>query len=303
MKETVLITGGSGLIGSRLTHYLKNTGYNITHLSRSRKGDEKIKTFTWDLEQEEIEMEALTTADYIIHLAGANLADKRWTEKRKKIIIGSRTKTAGLLLKKLANAEHKVKAFISASGIGIYGSEIKGQELDEHSPSGEDFLSEVTLKWEEAVNKISTLGIRVVKIRTGLVLSTEGGALPKLMIPVKFGVGAALGSGKQVYSWIHIEDLCRIYHQAIVNESMQGPINAVAPHPVTNQEFTRSLARILKRPLLLPNIPRIILKIILGELATAVLGGSRVSSGKIQDLGFKFKYNNIDAALTQLLKK
>lgn len=302
MSKTVLITGGSGLIGSRLTHFLQKSGYNITHLSRSRKGDETVKTYTWDLDREEIEMEALTTADFIVHLAGANLADKRWTDKRKKVIIESRTKTAGLLLKKLAGADHKVKAFISASGIGIYGSENKEQELDEHSPPGEDFFSEVTVKWENAVEKISTLGVRVVKIRTGLVLSTEGGALPKLMLPVKLGVGAALGSGNQVYSWIHIEDLCRIYLEAIENENLNGPINAVAPNPVTNKEFTRSLARVLNRPLLLPNIPSFVLNTIFGELATAVLGGSKISSNKIQKTGFKFKYNDLDAALTQLLK-
>ncbi|CAN5464136.1 TIGR01777 family oxidoreductase [soil metagenome] len=302
MNGTVLITGGSGLIGNKLTQFLQEIGYSITHLSRSKKGDEKIKTYFWDLDQEEIEIEALTTADHIIHLAGANLAEKRWTEKQKKIIIESRTKSADLLLKKLAVTEHKVKSFISASGIGIYGSDNSGHELDEHSPPGEDFLSEVTVKWEEAVDRISTLGIRVVKLRTGLVLTTEGGALPKLMLPVKFGVGAALGSGKQVYSWIHIEDLCRIYLQAIENESMNGPYNAVAPEPVTNQEFTRSLANVLNRPLLLPKIPRLILNIILGEMAIAVVGGNKITSRKIENTGFQFNYNNLDAALTQLLK-
>jgi uncharacterized protein (TIGR01777 family) len=301
MNKTVLITGGSGLIGTNLSELLIGEGYNVNHLSRTKTGKEKYKTFTWDIEKGVIESEAVQSADYIVHLAGANIAAKRWTDKRKKKILESRTESSDLIYSKLAEGNHHVKAVISASGVGIYGAYTGDTLLTEESNFGNDFLAEVSKKWEAGIERIQTLGIRVVRLRIGIVLAKEGGALPKLLQPIKFGVGAPLGSGNQYYSWIHIYDLCRIFQEAIKNESMQGAYNAVAPNPLTNKDFTKVLASKVGRPLILPNIPSFAMKMILGELSNMVLGGNKVSSKKIKSEGFKFTFNDFGEALENIL--
>ncbi len=254
MNKKVLITGGSGFIGKKLSKLLVKQGFEVNHLSRSKTGREDYKTYTWDIEKQIIEKGALETADYIIHLAGANVSEKRWTEKRKKKILESRTESSSLLFKRLSEVSHKVNSVISASGVGIYGD--TGDELiSENSSYGKDFLAQVTKKWESGVEQIEKLKIRVVRLRIGIVLAMEGGALPKLIQPIKWGVGAPLGSGNQYYSWIHIHDLCRIFLEAIENERMRGAYNAVAPNPLKNKDFTKTIASKLNRPLILPNIP------------------------------------------------
>lgn len=303
MGQHVLITGGSGLIGTRLTKMLLEKGYNVSHLSRSRSDKQDVKTYIWNIEKKEIEPEALNNADYIIHLAGASVAEKRWTKSRKEVILKSRTASAKLLHDGIAQlGQHKVKAFIAASGISIYGEDTGSTEMIESSPKGTFFLAEVTKKWEAAVDEVKRLNIRVVKLRTGVVLSREGGALEKLVQPVKLGLGAPLGSGQQYISWIHIDDLCRMYIYAIENDQIQGVYNAVAPRPVTNELFTKSAASILNKPLFLPHVPAFALKLFLGEMASVVLGGNKVSGSKIEKAGFDFKFKHIDVALKDLLK-
>ncbi|MFP4088737.1 MAG: TIGR01777 family oxidoreductase [Cyclobacteriaceae bacterium] len=308
MSKNVLITGGTGMIGQRLTQMLQDKGYEVAHLSRSRPDRSRsghsgpVKTYVWDIQKKEIEPEALQQADYVIHLAGAGVADKRWTESRKKIILKSRTESTRLLHDTLANlGENRLKAFISASAIGIYGSDTGSAEIHETSPKGDDFLADVTRQWEAVVDEIKRLNIRTAKLRIGVVLSMKGGALPRIVQPVKLGVGAPLGSGQQYVSWIHIDDLCRMIVYALEHEQMDDVYNAVAPGPVTNKELTQTAAHILHKPLFLPNVPGFAIKLAFGEMASIVLGGNRVSSRKVQENGFEFNFKNIQSALNDLL--
>lgn len=303
MSKNVLITGGTGMIGSRLTPMLQEKSYEVSHLSRSRTGKEAVKTYLWDIQKKEIEPEALQQADYIIHLAGAGIADSRWTESRKQIIVKSRTETTRLLHDGLAQlGQHKVKAFLSASGISIYGSDTGSTEIYESSPKSDEFIADVVKQWEASVDEISRLNIRTVKLRTGIVLSMQGGALPKIVQPIRLGAGAPLGSGQQYMSWIHIDDICRMYIHALEKEEVQGVYNAVAPRPVTNKELTQTAAKILHRPLILPNVPAFALRLAFGEMASIVLGGNKLSNQKIENAGFDFRYKRVEAALTDLLK-
>ncbi len=302
MSKQVLITGGSGLIGAHLTQLLLDNNYSVSHLSRSPKKDGPVKTYIWDIEKQEMDEEAVKNADHIIHLAGAGVADHRWTKSYKQEIIQSRTASARLLYKTINGLKnHHIKTFISASGIDIYGEDTGGAEMLESSPHGLHFLAEVCEKWEAAADRMGELGLRVVKLRTGMVVSKKGGALPKLIQPIKLGAGAPLGSGKQYISWIHINDLCNLYKAVIEQEVYQGTYNAVAPRPVTNEDFNKIAAKILDKPLFLPNVPSFALKLALGDMASVVLGGHKVSSQKIEGTGFTFQYHTLEAALKNLL--
>lgn len=282
---------------------LLEKGYQVSHLSRSRDNKQTVRTYVWDIKKKEIEPEALANADYIVHLAGAGVADKRWTKSQKEVILKSRTESTKLLHDAIAQlGSHRIKTLIAASGISIYGEDTGSAEVIESSPKGKDFLAEVTQKWEAAVDEIKRFNIRVVKLRTGMVLSMEGGALVKIVQPIKLGAGAPLGSGQQYVSWIHIDDLCRMYIYAIENKKIEGVYNAVAPRPVTNKILTQSAAKMLNKPLFLPNIPEFAIKLAYGELASIVLGGSKVCSDKIEETGFSFKFKNIDTALSDILK-
>jgi hypothetical protein len=260
-----------------------------------------VQTFLWDINKQEIGEEALQTVDAIIHLTGAGIAEKHWTKERKIEIVKSRTDSTQLLFNELKKGTNRVKTFVSASGIDYYGLDESDTIFTENEKQGKGFLAEVVRQWEEAADQISTLGIRVVKLRTGVVLSEKGGALKELMRPVKFYVGAPLGSGMQYLSWIHIDDLCNIYIKAIEDETMKGVYNAVASHPVTNKDFTHILAKVLHKPVILPPVPAFLLKVLLGEMADLVLKGNKVSSQKIQATGFQFKFDKIKDALKDLL--
>ena len=308
--ETVLITGGTGLIGTRLTQLLQQKKYNVAHLSRNKKNENSIITYAWNIKKGFLEEQAITSANYIIHLAGAGIADQPWTTERKKEIINSRVESANLLFEKIKTLRPPLKAFISASAIGYYGVVTSGNIFTENDPPASDFLGKTCQLWEEAADRIGNLethlpGIRIrtVKIRTGMVLSNKGGALPKMANPVRNFIGAPLGTGKQYIPWIHIDDLCRIYIKAIEDVKMQGAYNGVAPQSITNRDFTKAIARTLNKPLILPNVPQWILKIILGEMAVMVLEGSRVSCEKIMMEGFSHEFPELDVALKELLKK
>ncbi len=302
MAKHILITGASGLVGTRLTEMLLKKGYSVTHLGRSKK-EGRIKSFTWDVEKFSMEADALNGVNAIIHLAGAGVADKRWTEERKKEILDSRVRSSALLFETLSKQQHTITTFISASAIGYYGFEDNETIFTEDSPAGNDFLAQVTKQWEAEVDKINALNVRVVKLRLGVVLSEKGGALVEMARPVKLFAGAPLGSGKQQVSWIHMDDLCAMFINALTDEQINGVYNAVAPHPVTNKELTGTIAKVLNKPMVLPSIPPFVIKMIVGPMAEIVLNGSRISSAKIQKAGFKFQFNKIEEALNDLLSK
>ncbi|WP_439881513.1 TIGR01777 family oxidoreductase [Pontibacter sp. MBLB2868] len=296
MPGKILITGGSGLIGMRLSEILIDQGYEVAHLSRNPDKVSSYKTFKWDVKNNYIDDNAISYADYIIHLAGASVAEEKWTEERKKEILSSRVDSTNLLYECLNKTNHHVLGFISGSAIGIYGD--SGEQLvSEESTYGDDFLAEVCKAWEAAAWKMHELKIRTVILRQGIVLSNKGGALPQIAKPVRMMAGAPLGSGKQYMSWIHIDDLCDLFIRAIEDTQFEGIYNAVAPHPVTNAEFTKSLANAMHKPLVLPKVPAFAVNLMMGEMSEVVLSGQRVSANKVLQTGFTFEYNYLEEAL------
>jgi uncharacterized protein (TIGR01777 family) len=305
----ILITGGTGLIGKRLTTLLTEKGHDVIILSRSTKNSEHphVSYASWNIKDQTIDSTAVSKADYIIHLAGAGVADKRWTASRKKEIVESRTESSKLIVKALSETTNKVKAVISASAIGWYGSDDKlpasARSFTENAPADTEFLGHTCSLWEESISPVEALGKRLAKIRIGIVLSNDGGALPEFIKPIKFGFASILGNGKQVISWIHIEDLCRVFIYALENDHVNGIYNAVAPSPVTNKELTLALAKKIKGKFYMPvQAPSFMLKLILGEMSVEVLKSTTVSSDKIRSAGFTFLYPSIQAALTDLVK-
>ena len=297
----VLITGATGMIGSRLSDLCRESGMIVHYLTTSKSKIEKredYKGFYWDPKSEEIEKECLDGVSTIIHLAGASIAEK-WTSEYKETIIKSRTETAALLYDTLKNDEHQVENFISASAIGKYPDSLEKLYFEDDEVLADNFVGTVVKKWEAAADRFSNLGIDVAKIRVGLVLSEKGGMLEKVRKPIEMNVGAPLGSGKQWQSWIHLDDLAGIFLHAIERE-LTGVYNAVAPNPVTNKEMTKQLADQLNKPLWLPNVPKFVLKTMLGEMSQIVLSSQLVSCKKIEEHGYKFKYSNLSKALEDL---
>ncbi|KAB1232782.1 TIGR01777 family oxidoreductase [Chryseobacterium viscerum] len=301
MKEVVLITGASGMIAKELAKKIGKE-YEIRFLTRKKKHD---YDYEWDIRKGSMDESALDHVSHIIHLAGANISEKRWTTERKRELISSRVDSAELLRTTLRKKNIKLKSFISASGINFYGTETSEKIYTETDPRGNDFLSEVVVLWEKAADefKEQNLAERVVKIRTAVVLSEKDGALKKMIPPIQYYIGSPLGSGKQYMPWIHIEDICSIYEFALKNPAAEGAYNAVSPQHATNRDLTEKIAKVLEKPLFMPNVPGFVLKLIFGELATAILEGSRASSKKIQDAGFHFKFPDLTEALKDLLKK
>lgn len=298
----VLITGGTGLIGTRLAEMLIDSGYEVALLSREPAKSSHFQSFRWDPQGGIIDESAVPYADFIVSLAGASVSDGKWTDERKRDIMTSRLGGLALLSRELAKPGHHVRAFISASAIGIYG-DAGDKLLDEETPPAvptHDFLADVSHQWELAAGPVAALGIRTVIPRIGIVLSTEGGALPQMARPVKLGAGAALGSGKQYMSWIHLDDICRLFMVMLEDETWRGTYNAVAPNPVTNQQFTETLAQVLHRRLVLPKVPAFGLKLALGEMSDIVLASQRVSAQKVLAQGFRFEYPELRGALDAL---
>lgn len=298
----ILITGGTGLIGSHLTKLLQAEGHIVKYLTRRKNGlNTNVQEYIWDVNKKEIDSQAFQNTDAIIHLAGAGIVDQKWTIQRKQEIISSRTETLDLLHEYLKKTNHQVKVIVSASGIGYYGADRKDELLDENSTAGDDFVAQCCIAWEKSLEKIKDLGLRKVVVRIGIVLSDKGGALPKMTMPVKYFVGAPLGEGTQWVSWIHIDDLCQIFLKSILDIQTEGVYNAVAPEPVTNQVFNQQIAKAIHRPLWLPNVPKWVLKLLMGEMSELITGGVKVENKRIASLGFRYKFQNLTTALKDLL--
>lgn len=307
--SSILITGGTGLLGSALIKLLKENGHKITVLTRTKKvsEDSEVNYAIWNVHEQTIDENAIASAEYIIHLAGAGVADKRWTKDRKKEIVESRTQSSALLVKAL-QLPNKVKAVISASAIGWYGPDEKRSPkkkfFTEEMRADKEFLGETCRVWEQSIESVKEAGKRLVKLRIGIVLSNDGGALPEFKKPIKFGIAGVLGSGKQVISWIHIEDLCRMFLYAVENKNIEGAYNAVAPTPVRNKELTILLAEKMKGKFFVHmHVPAFVLKTMLGEMSAEVLKSATVSCEKIKAAGFYFLYPEIESALENLIKE
>lgn len=302
MKKNVLITGGTGFIGKQLTKMLLERGYSVSVLSRNGKPNtDGISYYIWDVSSQNIEEAAVLHADYIIHLAGENIAEKRWTTKRKQDILESRTHSAQLIYSVLKKHNKRIDAFVSASGIGIYGA-INGEGIcTENTLPANDFVGTICQEWEKSADLMRGLGIRTVKIRTGLVLGKNEGILKKLVPIFKVGLGSALGSGTQYMPWIHVNDLCMMYITAIENEKIIGTYNATINDSTTNLTFSKALANFFGYSIWLPKVPAFLIQLGMGEMASLVLTGRRVSSDKIKSLGFRFQFTSLTNALRDCL--
>ena len=297
----ILITGATGLIGSELVKLLLSKNHSVHYLTTSNdkiNEEPNYKGFYWNPQEGKIDERCIDGVDAVVHLAGANIA-QRWTNKYKQEIIESRTLSSELLFNLIKKTPNQVRQLISASGTAIYPESIS-QVYDETTTESEDsFLSNVVKKWEESVDTFQVLGIKVCKLRTGIVLSNKGGALPEMVKPINLGFGAAMGTGKQIQSWIHITDLVTMYYFAI-EKQLEGIFNAVSPHPVSNQELTKVIAKTLKKPLWLPNIPEFVMKLILGEMSYLLFSSKNLSSIKITNSSFYFQFPKIDKAIYDL---
>lgn len=305
--ETILITGGTGLVGTHLARELAGKGYAVIILTRKVPVESALPGIgyaLWDVNARTMDISALQKADHIIHLAGAGVMDKKWTDAYKKEIVSSRAGSADLIIDHLRKYPNSVKTFVSSGAIGYYGEDVPGAvPFEETAAADTQFLGEVCRLWEASVEPVKELGIRLVKLRIGIVLATDGGALPEFISPLRFGVATILGSGSQVMSWIHIRDLCRLFSFAIENEKMEDAYNAVAPNPVTSKQLVTTLARIRNgRAYIRLPVPAFLLKIILGGRSIEVLKSTTVSSRKTEATGFRFEYPRIEEALTELVK-
>ncbi|MBS1747227.1 MAG: TIGR01777 family oxidoreductase [Bacteroidetes bacterium] len=309
---TILLTGGTGMIGTYLQQYLTGKGYDVIVLIRDKTRlqqkpiNPKITYAGWNIDDGFIDKNAIAKADYIINLAGAGVADKRWTNKRKKEIVESRTKSCELIAQALKEMTNQVKVVISASAIGWYGNDGDNNKtgFTEDAPAANDFLGVTCNQWENSIKPVEKLYKRLCIFRLGIVFSKSGGALEEFKKPMKRGFAAILGNGKQVISWIHIDDLCRMFLFALEHENMKGVYNAVSPKPVTNKSLTIQLAKQLRNKFFIPvHVPSFILKIMLGEMSIEVLKSATVNCDKIKKAGFTFLYPSVEAALENLNKK
>lgn len=298
----ILITGATGLVGTELVELLIKSGIEVNFLTTSQKkisSRPHLQGFFWNPEKGIIDENACIGVDAIIHLAGANVA-KRWTNAYKQEIIESRIISANLLFKVLKHNPNQVKQIVSASGIGIYPDSFKNIYTETNKAVDDSFLGNVVAKWEESVDKFKLLNIKVCKLRTGIVLSEKGGALVEMIKPTKFGLGAAFGSGKQIQSWIHLNDLTEMYLFA-VQQHLEGIYNAVAPNPINNKQLTVAISKKLKKPLFLPNIPEFVMQMVLGEMHEILFSSQNVDNKKIINEGFSFTYTSVEKALDNLL--
>jgi uncharacterized protein (TIGR01777 family) len=298
MEKQVLITGATGMIGKSLVAALIKKGYKVSILSRRARPLPNTRVFLWNVEDQIIDTACFNGVSAIIHLAGENIAGKRWSEKRKQEIVDSRVNSSNLLYSGLASCNHTVTTIISASAVGYYGN--RGDErLTESSTMGHDFLATCCAKWEAAVDELASQNLRVVKLRTGFILDKKQGGLPLMSLPVKLFLGAPLGTGKQWVPWIHLDDMVNMYIHALEN-MIQGAFNATAPSPATNNTLTQAIAKVMGRPIWPINVPAPMLQTLLGEMSVVALTSTNTSAQKILDTGFTFKYNLLQDAVTDI---
>ena len=317
---TVLITGGTGMIGKALTKALVEKNHDVIvltrnvskvsrykaqgtrHKAQSTKEITAVQYAEWNVEKQTIDKDAIAKADYIVHLAGTNLGEKRWTRKRKQEIVSSRVDSGRVIVDSLKEIPNHVKAVVSSSAIGYYGPDRKnGGAFKETDTAFNDFLGQTCKQWEESISPVTQLGKRLIVLRSGIVLSKEGGALPRFITPLRFGLATILGSGKQIMSWIHIDDLVRIYISAIENEKLSGVYNAVAPGTISSKEFVLTLTKTRNKFFIPVRVPSVFLKLVLGEMSIEVLKSATVSCDKIKTEGFNFLYPSAESALHQIL--
>lgn len=299
---TVLITGATGLIGQEIVKQCHAQGITVHYLTTSKSKlnkEENYKGFYWNPNANEIDHNCFNGVSAIVNLVGASIS-KRWTNSYKKQILDSRTKTAKLLQDTIIKHKYEVDYVVSASAIGVYPTSLTNYYEEDSTKVSKTFLGEVVEQWEGVVDGFKTLGSKVAKVRIGLVLAKDGGALPEIVKPIRYGAGAVFGDGKQWQSWIHVQDLASIFMHALQYQ-LEGVYNGVAPNAVTNKELTKVAASVLKRPLILPNIPRFVMRLVLGEMHILLFESQRVSSQKIEDKGFNFTYANLRPALEDLL--
>ncbi len=297
----VLITGSTGLVGKVLVSHLKMQNIQVAQLSR-RKVLNEDNIFHWDIENGVIDVKALNGVDHIIHLAGANIGDKRWSKVRKNEIINSRVNSTRLFYKLIEKLEFRPKSIISASAVGYYGAKTVDHVFTENDPPSDDFVGSTCQLWENEVLKFESLGVNTIRLRLGVVLSPNGGALKKMVFPARLGLGASLGTGKQYLPWIHIEDAIKVIFWCLSKDYKREVFNVCSNDFITYQQFSKSLSETLRKPYFLPNIPSFMLKLIFGEMSQIILEGSRVSSQKLNKNGYIFKFPELESALSDLLK-
>ena len=290
------------MIGYKLITELHKRGHTISILSRKARIIENAKVFLWDVDKQEIDLKCMTGVDTIIHLAGENISEKKWTKERKQELIHSRTASAKLLYKAISATNSSIETFISASAVGYYGN--RGDEiLQENSSSGTGFMATCCKLWEDAVDEGISLDLRIVKFRIGVILAKGKGALASLEKPIRFFAGAALGSGSQWMPWVHIDDIITMFSDAVDDEHFEGTYNACAPFPVTNATLTKAVACQLKRPVWPFNVPEKVLEMLLGKMSAIVLNSTNTSAQKMLNTGFTFKFTHLDDALSDIYRR
>lgn len=299
--KTILITGGSGLIGQALSPLLQQKGYRVIHLSRQQNLQAPFPAYRWDIAKKYIDTDALAQADAIIHLAGAGIADKRWSAARKREIMDSRVQSTQLLVDALQQSKHRPSVFLAASAIGYYG-DTGDKDITEESPVGNGFMADVCKQWEQAAEPLwQTLGIRTPILRIGIVLARQGGALAKMLPSYRFRMGAYFGNGQQFMPWIHLSDICQSIIFLLENQQATGVFNGTAPHPVSNYQLAKNIALALGKKSLIMPAPAFALRLVMGEMADMLLMGTKVLPSRLQRMGFSFQFPTIDVALKDLI--
>ncbi len=299
----ILIGGGSGLMGSRLSEFLQERGHEVRHFSRSAKPKSKYRTYIWDVKAGTYDKAAFSEVTHVINLAGAGIADAPWTSRRKALIISSRTDSTQLLLKGILELGGSVKAYLAGSAIGYYGN--RGEDImTEDSKPGDGFLSESVKIWEAATQALTTAtNLPTLTVRTGIVLSTKGGALPKMMLPLNVRTSTYFGNGQQWYSWIHIDDICQVFVRGVEDDTFRGLYNGVAPNPARNKTMAAALIEASGKAAILMPAPAFALKMTLGEMSHTVLDSTQVSAAKLEETGFTFQHPELSAAISDLLNR
>jgi uncharacterized protein len=297
---TTLLAGGSGLIGKRLSEMLHAQGHSVRLLTRTPRGEGQ---FAWNPAAGTLDEAALEGVDFVVNLAGAGIADRRWTAARKRELVQSRVQSAEVLRRAFEREAKRPRAYVSASAIGFYGNSGEDLMLETSAPADQSFMVECCQKWEQAADAVAALGIRTVKLRIGVVLATEGGALAEFVKPLRFGLGTYFADGQAWYSWIHRDDVCRAFVWALENESVEGIFNAVAPQPVRNRDLVQATARAMRQPVLMLPAPAFALRLMLGEMSAVVLNSNRVSAEKIERAGFQFDFPTLEGALGEIFDR